>query len=399
MKNAWQAAGRLSYAGIPYNDLQQGTQEAPNPNELAIAVHLATLQMRLTAPTATQLSVLLPSGRLSTTTIQDNRTDTNVGDAEIRLRQTLPWLSRPRIDVGVGMVLPTGPYVERSGAANLPPEASYLTLGRGVSWASAELQASVPVTGSASTYVQLSARMPLSYTRDEFSWGSEARAVLGAQFRLPSGFTALAIAEWQWRGGASEPDPFVGGRIESPNAGGTWWTVTPAVSYAATGDISVLGGVRLPVHTDVSGNQLVPGIGAFLALSASWSTKKKPQALVARKPTGKPFVKPEPSPGVITIVDYWATWCAPCKKIDAALKAAESDWPDVRIIRVDASDWPDSGVELPDGAEGLPVVEVFGVDGERAHLLRGSNALQVVDIVNTMRNEQSSAAVSGESAP
>ena len=34
---------------------------------------------------------------------------------------------------------------------------------------------------------------------------------------------------------------------------------------------------------------------------------------------------PRPSPGVITVVDYWATWCAPCKKIDAALRELDEE--------------------------------------------------------------------------
>ena len=371
---------------------------APNPDELAVAVHLATLQVRLDAPTQTQLSMQLPSGLLRTSTLQDNRTDTDIGDAELRLRQTLPRLKVPRLDVGVGVALPTGPYVAKSGAANLPPEASYLTLGRGVSWGIVELQASVPVTASSSSYVQLSARTPLGYTDDDFAWGSEARAVVGAQLRLPRGFTALAIGELQWRGGASEPDPFAGGRIESANAGGTWWTVTPAVSYAPTSAISILGGVRLPVHSDVRGNQLVPGIGAFLALSAAWS-KKPPRRLETQIATPTAGPTPKPTPGVITVIDYWATWCAPCKKIDAALRAAEPDWHDVAIIRVDASTWPGGSVALPHGVDGLPVVEIFTADGERAHLLQGKDALTVVDIVNSMRGEKPPASSPSEGHP
>lgn len=398
MDNAWQVAGRLSYAGIPYTELQQGTMEAPNPDELAVGVHLATLQLQLSAPTETQLNIQLPSGRLSTSTLEDSRTDTNIGDAEIALRQSLPWLKTPRISIGAGVVLPTGPYVERSGAANLPPEASYLTLGRGVSWGTAELLANIPITDKSSTYVQLSARTPLGNTMDDFAWGSEARAVVGAQVRLPLGFAALAIVEWQWRGGATEPDPFAGGRIESANAGGTWWTVTPAISYAARGGISIIGGVRVPVRSDVRGNQLVPGIGGFLALSASW-TRKRPSRPAKLIEVAKTVPKPEPVLGAITIVDYWATWCAPCKQIDAALQGAESGWPDVKIVRVDASGWPDSGVQLPDGASGLPVIEIFDTDGKRAHLLTGSKALKVVEIVNTMRGEQPSAGSPAESSP
>ncbi len=36
-----------------------------------------------------------------------SRTDTNIGDAELRIRHALPWFAKPRVEVGGGLVLPT----------------------------------------------------------------------------------------------------------------------------------------------------------------------------------------------------------------------------------------------------------------------------------------------------
>lgn len=381
----------MSYAGIPYSDMQQGTSSAANPDQLKVNVHLSTLQLRASAPSNTEFSVQLPAGRLSTSTLQTERTDTNIGDLELRVKQVLPWLKKPRLELGVGLALPTGPYVEKSGAANLPPEASFLTLGRGVSWGILELQASVPISEKVSSYVQLSARHPMSNTEDEFSWGDEARAVVGGQFRLPYNLSALGIAEMQWRGGATEPDPFAGTRVESANAGGIWWTLTPALSYRPTSGVSILGGLRVPLHADVHGNQLIPGIGGFVAVSLSWAKEKTSNTkaeLATEKTPEKPFVPEKPTLGQITIVDYWATWCAPCETITKLLDEAEPTWTNVDIKKVDATGWPDNGVELPEGAEGLPAIELFDAEGKRTHLLIGPDALKVVDIVNAMRAEQ-----------
>jgi thiol-disulfide isomerase/thioredoxin len=382
--DTWQVTGRLSYAGITYSKLQQGTRQAPNPDNLRVHVHLATTELRVTAPTSTVFSVQLPLGRLSTSTDQDSTTDTDLGDAEIRLRHSLPWLKKPRIEVGGGLVLPTGPYVAKSGAVNLPPEASFLTLGRGVTWGVVEAQVTLPLSKSLSTYAQFSARSPFSRTEDDFEWGDEARAVIGGQRQLPYGLAALAIAELQWRGRASEPDPFNGQRIESANAGGTWWTLTPALSYRASEVFSILGGLRVPLRSNVHGNQLVPGVGGFVALSSSWSKKSDKPSPKKIDVATIAFVPPKPVLGSITIVDYWATWCAPCKEIDAALKKAEPGWSGVEIIRVDATGWPDNGVVLPGETKGLPVLEIFDAKGVRSHLLTGKDALKVVEIVDTL---------------
>lgn len=375
-------AGRLSYTGIPYSKLQQGTDEAPNPNELQVNVHLATAQIEAAAPTGTRVRVQLPVGRLSTSTIDESRSDTDLGDLEARVLQTLPWLKVPRIEVGLGVALPTGPYIERSGAANLPPEASYLTLGRGTSWLIGEAQATTPISSWLSSYVQLSARTPLGRTKDEFEWGREARVAVGGRAEVPHDLSVLAIAEMQWRGGASEPDPFADGRLESANAGGTWWTLTPAIAYAASERLQLLGGLRIPILSNVSGNQLVPGLGAFVSVSTSW-TRAAPQPRTAKVEAGP---APEPRKGKLTVVDYWATWCAPCKQIDGALSAAAPNWTDVEVIKVDASGWPDNGLELPEGAQGLPVIEIFDASGQRAHLLMGKDALEVVTFVNRLRS-------------
>ena len=80
--------------------------------------------------------------------------------------------------------------------------------------------------------------------------------------------------------------------------------------------------------------------------------------------------------------------CAPCKTIAAELDAAAGDWPDVEIVKIDASSWPDAGPKLPKGAKGLPVIEIYRPDGSRAHLLTGKQALKVVTFVNTLRRKK-----------
>lgn len=378
-------ATRLGYTYVPYGRLQQGRTTAPNPNGLGIDVHLGTMQVIATAPTGTSLDVQLPFGSLVTNSLGTSRTDNGAGDLEVRLRQSANSLFRiPRVGFGVtlGAVLPTGPYVERSGAANLPPEASFLTLGRGTTWGLFELDGRTQVASRVAAIAQLSMRIPLARTKDEFDWGSEIRATVGTRITLLPWLSTMLATDVQWRGSASEPDPFAGGRVMSANNGGWQWSLTPALTATLPMGFSVTAGARLPVYLDVTGNQLVPQLGGFMALSYSQ---------LVSKPTVRRSVAPviTTTAGKITVVDYSATWCAPCADIERALAAAEPRWPDVRIVRIDASNWPDpSAPRLPDGATGLPVVEIFDQHGRRLALLLGDAARNVVQRVDEFRVTQ-----------
>jgi thiol-disulfide isomerase/thioredoxin len=373
----WAVRARSGYTFAPYRKLQQGRDEAPNPNGLAVDVHLATFQAIVTAPTGTSLDLQLPAGTLATTLLGERRLEHGIGDLEVRFRQGLGRLVTLPLDVGisVGAVLPTGRYVARSGAANLPPEASYLTLGRGTTWALLELDARVPFAGTWTALAQTTARLPLARTSDGFAWGSEVRGTLGILRSVTRRVSLVATMDLQWRDGATEPDPFSSMRLPSANAGGWQWTVAPSIAWQFSDAFTVLAGARVPLASDVTGNQLVPQTGVFVALAYVRRMTPRPAS---------PIVAP--TPGTITVVDYWATWCAPCERIERALTAAQPRWPDVRIVKVDASLWPgDRAPALPAGVNGLPAIEILDGSGARLALLVGEDALRVVERVDALR--------------
>jgi len=77
-------------------------------------------------------------------------------------------------------------------------------------------------------------------------------------------------------------------------------------------------------------------------------------------------------PGKVTLFDFYAVWCAPCRKIDAHVFALLGERQDVAVRKLNVVDW-----ETPlaqhylAGIPNLPYVVVYGKNGKRVDAVMG----------------------------
>ena len=77
-------------------------------------------------------------------------------------------------------------------------------------------------------------------------------------------------------------------------------------------------------------------------------------------------------PGKVTIIEFYATWCAGCQNVETALRKLLTQDPSVAMRRVSVTDWesPAVAVHLSDIA-GLPYLVVLGSDGRLLGTIQG----------------------------
>jgi thiol-disulfide isomerase/thioredoxin len=189
---------------------------------------------------------------------------------------------------------------------------------------------------------------------DRYAGGVMARRGLGDAWSVRGGVEVQAETAERWQG-VVHTDDGNQGRVDVMLVGGASWAATRALSV----DLAV----KVPVVTHVVGGQL--DMPAVVEIGAAWSFGGKAQAESEEEEhheheeadtTGVDVAdatEVAPVPGKFTIVDFWATWCEPCKHLEPALvDIAREHGAAVRRI------------DMSDGDMALPHVKVFDPDGK-----------------------------------
>ena len=85
-------------------------------------------------------------------------------------------------------------------------------------------------------------------------------------------------------------------------------------------------------------------------------------------------VKQLQAEGKKLLVDYWATWCGPCKSLIPRLEILEKQYPDITFVKVNVDENKDSALQL--GIRSVPTIMIYRGD-ELVNRSTGANVESV----------------------
>ncbi len=250
---------------------------------------------------------------------------------------------------------------------------------------------------------------------DRYAVGAVIQRRLGTKWSVRGSVDALAETAERWNGSVPTDDG---------NQGRFDLIFGVGASFAMTSTLGVDVSLKRPVVTHAVGGQL--SMPAILEVGASWSFGGASKAHhhdddddhdhddhddhhdehaehadttgVDIADLGKPgeAVDLVPVAGKITIFDFWAEWCQPCKALEPALvDIARAHPAQVAIRRIDAVDWDSAAVAryLTPKGYNLPHLKVFDASGKLV-IEKSSEAGKLGALIEEVRN-----LVEGKPAP
>lgn len=98
-------------------------------------------------------------------------------------------------------------------------------------------------------------------------------------------------------------------------------------------------------------------------------TQEEAQEVVVEEQEGAVVVlsddsayRPDTKVEELTILDFNATWCGPCKMLHPVFAEAAQKYPNVHFVSVDIDSLPETATAF--GVQAIPTVVIMGAEGE-----------------------------------
>lgn len=370
-----------------FNRAQAGTKPTANPKNEQTMVRTSFLNLNYQATRRLALTALLPVRMVSAPKdIRPNervtRTFKGLGDLLVlgNFQLNLPEKpARPAFAMQFGLRLPTGqaqPDHTWAGSLSRDPvlQTGYGTIDPllGVSchqqWGRTALSANVL------------ARLSGGKNRYGLKFSSEVQggAGLARSFKAPRVFssflsgTQLGLRVY----GVKSGHDYDQGKLVS-NTGGQWLYLLPLLNLETKSGVAYFFQFQLPVYQNVNGGQLVAPYGFTTGFSFTPFRRKAPQELAAPPDSagvpasfapevisrGEPVeLKNHVAAGQVTVIEFYADWCAVCRRLDPGLKRLALTRRDLVLKRVNIGDG-ETAVSKQYDITATPTFHVYGADG------------------------------------
>ena len=292
----------------------------------------------------------------------------------------------PSVTLRAGLGLPSGTQATLQ-APNVPP--NLLAIGEATWSVSGRLTFDEFLARWVAVGGWLDGTVPIGRTQAGLRFGERVGYGLGATF-LPISELAVSLhLTGEHRNRADEASAGVVISSGGHSLAAQLW------AGLRIGDALNVGvGGRVPFHQRVGGTQITETFSLFASIGLTFGGEDEDEHDhdhgdehedgSAPKPAsgtstndlavgGASFALAEAAvPSKVTVIDFWAEWCAPCEQIDALLRemAEENSELAVRRVEVPSFDSPVARAHLK-GVSALPVIWIFDRSGNLLEKLDG----------------------------